>query len=141
MIRPVKGWLEGVRDRVFGDPASLIELCSSLALLAWAEFLWSNPTILFRDSYAAFQIAPAGFWVLLFAGVGAAQVAASVIDHRWRDNVRWFAMALASGLWLIVAITFIAGGVSTTAERMYSTIAMVTALATIWLAWKSSLKS
>lgn len=138
MIDPMKGWLIGVRDRVFGDPASLIELLSSLALLAWAEFLWSNPTILFRDSYAAFQIAPAGFWVLVFATVGGAQVLASIIDHRWRDNVRWLAMAGATGLWLIVAITFIAGGVSTTAERMYLTIAMVTALATVWLAWKSS---
>jgi hypothetical protein len=138
MIQPFKGWLAGVRDRFFGDTAGLIELLSSLALLAWAEFFWSHPTIIYRDSYAAFQVAPIELWITVFVLVGLGQVIANLFEHRWRHDLRWVAMACATGLWAIIALTFTLGEVSTTAERMYSLIAMVTAFATVWLAWKSS---
>jgi hypothetical protein len=137
-MNPFKSWLIGFRDRLFGDPAGLVELLSSLALIGWAIFFWRHPTTIYRDSYAAFQIAPLGFWITLFAGVGTSQVLASLFDHSRRHDLRWVAMALACGIWVTIAGAFSIGDVPTTAPLMYFLIAMVTALATVWLAWTSS---
>lgn len=140
-MRPVKTWLRATRDRFFGDPAGLVELISSLCLLAWAEFIWFNPQILVRDSYAGFQILPAQWWVAIMAMVGIGQIAANFAHHRLRHDWRFLAMCFASGLWFAIATTFFASEVSTTAERTYLILAAVTAVAAIWLSWKASPKS
>lgn len=141
MIKPLKGFLAHAWFRAFSDPASLVEILSSACLIGWAWFLFSHPDILERDTYRPFQVMPAIAWAMIFAVVGVAQVAANVIDHARQYDLRFFFMACACGLWFVVSIAFVASVIATTAGITYPVITIITALSTIWLAWKSSPRS
>ena len=119
----------------FPDPARPVEWLSLLGLAGWAQFLAGDPEVLLRDSYTAFNFLPAWGWVLLMAGVVVVHLAAMVPVTRERATLRFVAMAIAAGLWTIVALSFWNGQAITTGARMYTAIAFLTAMTGVWLGW------
>lgn len=123
---------------LFRDEVRLFELFSALNLLAWAELFAQTPGILQRDSYQGFGSLPAHVWVYGFAGIAMAQLASTVLRHRFAIELRFGAMAFAAGAWTVVAVNFWISGVSTTANFNYSLLVCACAISGAFLAWKST---
>lgn len=126
-----------LRQLLFRDQARLVEVFSALNLLAWAHLLWSRPELVGRDSYAAFQGLGSTVWAFLLFSIAAVQLAPIVWQFRHAANLRFVAMAAASGAWFMIAANFISTGVSTTAGANYLLLSLVCMVSGVWLAWMS----
>jgi hypothetical protein len=126
-----------IGDFLFADPVRLIELFSALNLLAWARLLVSEPGLLARDSYAGFASLGGPVWATILAVIAISQIAPMVRSFRQSANLRFVAMAGASGAWLVIASNFLLSGVSTTAEANYLLLALICMASGAYLGWKS----
>lgn len=122
---------------LFADPVRLIELFSALNLLAWARLLWSSPSVLSRDTYAAFLSLGIGTWISLLVTIAVCQIVPMVWRFRHAANLRFLAMSAASGAWLVIASNFISSDVSTTAEANYLLLSLICMASGAWLGWTS----
>ncbi len=129
---------EGITTIFFRDAARPVEWISLLALAGWAQFLIEAPQVLLRDSYTAFRVLPAWLWALVMGLVVAVQLAAMLPVTKGREWLRFVAMALAAGLWTVIAINFWNGVAITTGTRTYSAIALIASLTGVWLGWTRS---
>lgn len=123
---------------LFSDPLRLIEIFSAWNLLAWAFVFWTTPDLLTRDSYATFQSLGAPLWIAIFLLAGLLQATAMILRHRFVNEQRFIAMALAAGCWAAVTVNFWSTGVLTTAGANYFGLTVVTALVGGFLGWKTS---
>lgn len=135
---PLRRPVAAIAAIIFRDPARPVEWISLLALAGWAQFLFETPQVLLRDSYTAFRALPAWAWAAIMASVVIVQLAAMLPVTRGREWLRFLAMALAAGLWTIVAINFWLGDAITTGARTYSALALMTSLTGVWLGWTRS---
>tara|TARA_R110000796_G_scaffold45616_14_gene110318 strand:- start:9494 stop:9913 length:420 start_codon:yes stop_codon:yes gene_type:complete len=135
------GWAGGFAGQahrfLFWDPVRLIELFSGFNLMAWASLFWRQPELLARDTYAAFQGLGALPWAALLLTVALSQLAPVFFRFRHAANLRFVAMAAASGAWLVIASNFISTGVSTTAGANYLLLSCACMVSGAWLGWMS----
>lgn len=117
------------------DEVRIFEVFSAVNLLAWAALLWEHPTILTRPGYAAFDTAPPSVWALVALLAGGLQAAAMVLRHAHVARLRFPAMALAAGVWTVIAVHFWSGPLST-ASVNYTLIAVGCAVSGVYLGWK-----
>ena len=117
------------------DEVRIFEVFSALNLLAWSWALWRYPEILARPSYEAFQAAPSDLWARIALGAGVLQILAMVLRHRRMARLRFQAMAIAAGVWTVIAIHFWSGPISTGTIN-YTLIAIGCAASGVFLGWK-----
>lgn len=120
---------------VLHDEVRIFEVFSALNLLAWSWALWLYPGILARPSYEAFQAAPSGLWACIALFSGMLQVLAMILRHRHVARLRFPAMAIAAGVWTVIAMHFWAGPFSTSTIN-YTLIAIGCAVSGVFLGWK-----
>jgi hypothetical protein len=131
-----------VFDRInaflFHDQVRLIEILSILCLAGYWQQFSANPEILDRASYDGFQFMTAASWATV-TGVGAVLHAlVLLIRWRWQDEARIVMMALACGFWVMVTLSFASIGLSSTAIKTYSAIAILCFISGVFLAWTTS---
>lgn len=136
LMRPVRVALRFMLH----DEVRIFEVFSALNLLAWAWALWRYPEILTQPSYEAFATAEPPVWAFVALLVGVLQVAALVVAHRYAAHMRFPAMALAAGVWTVIAVHFWSGPPSTGAIN-YTLLALGAATSGIYLGWKPTSKS
>ncbi len=117
------------------DEVRIFEVFSALNLLAWSWALWWHPAMLSRPSYEGFQAAPSTVWACISFFAGALQLAAMVLRHRHIARMRFPAMAIAAGVWTVIAFHFWSGPPST-ATINYTLIAIGCAVSGVFLGWK-----
>lgn len=117
------------------DEVRIFEVFSAVNLLAWAVLLWEYPAILTRPGYAGLDTAPPSIWAVVTWIAGLLQLAAMVLRHAHIARLRFPAMAVAAGVWTVIAIHFWSGPLST-ASVNYTLIAVGCALSGIYLGWK-----
>lgn len=122
---------------VFFDPVRVVEVVSAVTLAGWAGLLITNPEFLVRETFSAFSALPAWAWSILMAGTAVIQFFAMVAKIKARPWLRFVAMALAAGIWTIVAFNFWRGDELSTGTAVYTPVAVVSILAGIWLGWAS----
>lgn len=122
------------------DEVRIFEVFSALNLLAWSWALWLYPEILTRPSYEAFATADPPVWAFVALVAGVLQVAALVMRRRYAAYLRFPAMALAAGVWTVIAVHFWSGPPSTGAIN-YTLLALGAATSGIYLGWKPTSKS
>lgn len=122
------------------DEVRIFEVFSALNLLAWSFALWRYPEILARTSYQAFHSAPSPVWAVIAFLAGGLQVVAMALRHRRIVRLRFPAMAIAAGVWTVIAIHFWSGPYST-ATINYTLIAIGCAVSGVFLGWKPTSNS
>ncbi|MDO5631119.1 MAG: hypothetical protein Q4G22_04705 [Paracoccus sp. (in: a-proteobacteria)] len=127
--------VQGLVRFMLHDEVRIFEVFSALNLLAWAWMLWLHPEILARASYQGFITAAPPVWAVIAFVIGAMQIAAMVLRHHHVARLRFPAMALAAGIWTVIAVHFWAGPPSTAAVN-YTLIALGAAISGVYLGWK-----
>lgn len=123
---------------VFHDQVRLIEILSILCLVGYWQQFSANPEILERSSYAGFHFMSAGGWAAV-TGFGALlHTLVLIIRWRFQDEARILMMALACGFWVMVTLSFASIGLSSTAIKTYSAIAILCFISGVFLAWTTS---
>lgn len=120
---------------LFVDPVRPIELLSCLNLLAWANLLFANPDLLERDSYVSFQVFGAITWVCILAFGSAFQVFAAFQPRSRTAVLRIIGIGFASGVWLMIAVNFLASGIETTAHGTYFLLSATCLMGGVYLGW------
>lgn len=133
----VSAFFHRIAALLFGGPTRLVELYSALNLLAWSRVLVQRPDLLLRDSYAGFTGLGALPWAGILAVIALAQIIPFLRVFRHGTNLRFAAMAAASGAWMVVAVNFISSGVSTTAEASYLLLSLICMASGAYLGWTS----
>ena len=133
----LRSFIHRARQILFWDQARPLELFSGLNLLSWAYLLWAQPELVTRDSYAGFQALGAGIWAFVLLVIAVVQLAPVFWSFARGHDLRFVAMALASGAWLMIASNFITSGVSTTADTNYLLLSFTCMASGVWLAWIS----
>lgn len=122
------------------DEVRIFEAFSAVNLLAWSWALWRHPGILAGPAYQAFHSAPPPIWAVVAFTAGALQIAAMVLRHRRVVRLRFPAMAVAAGVWTVIAVHFWSGPPST-ATINYTLIAIGCAVSGVFLGWKPTSSS
>lgn len=122
---------------LFRDQVRLLELFSAVNLIAWAGLMLARPGLVQRDSYRSFEALDARVWAVVFLGIAIVQLIGLFERLSHTANVRFLGMSLASGAWAVIAANFLNSGVSTTAITNYGMLAVLCALAGVFLGWKS----
>ncbi len=117
------------------DEVRIFEVYSALNLLAWSWALARHPEILGRPSYEGFQSAPPSIWAAVTFVAGVMQIAAMALRHRRITRLRFPAMAIAAGVWTVIAIHFWSGPISTGTIN-YTLVAIGSAVSGVFLGWK-----
>lgn len=133
----LRSFIYRARQILFWDQARPLELFSGFNLLSWAYLLWSQPELVDRDSYAGFQALGASLWAFLLLCIAVVQLLPVFWAVPRAHDLRFVAMALASGAWLMIASSFITSGVSTTADTNYLLLSFTCMASGVWLAWIS----
>lgn len=133
----LRALIHRARQILFWDQARPLELFSGLNLLSWAYLLWAQPELVTRDSYAGFQALGAPVWAILLLSIAVVQLVPVFWTIPRAQDLRFVAMALASGAWLMIASSFITSGVSTTADTNYLLLSFTCMASGVWLAWIS----
>lgn len=123
-------------DFLFRDPVRLVELFSAFNLLAWSYVIGTVDGILERDSYVAFSTLSASTWAMIFFAAATFQLLATFISYETRSLLRFVAMAISSGCWAVVTVSFYAAGVGTTANINYLLITLSCMASGGYLAWR-----
>jgi len=123
---------------LFHDAVRLPELFSAFNLIAWSFSMAWNPDLFLRDTYSSFSLFSPKFWSVLFGLVGVVQFVALFMRPTRRRVFRSAAMVLAAGCWSLVAYSFFAAGVGTTANANYALLMIVCFVSGAYLAWKET---
>ncbi|PZO81619.1 MAG: hypothetical protein DI629_03520 [Mesorhizobium amorphae] len=120
-----------VSELFFRDHARPVELLSLVILSSWAQFLLTSPDTFRLPRYSGFSaLEPSSWATIIFAVIGAQIVA--LWPRRWAGWVRFFAMAMASGLWAIIAANFWTGDAPILA-RTFTSFALASVATTAYL--------
>lgn len=125
-----------VADLGFRDPARPVEWISILALSGWVQFLIQSPEVFALPRYQAFSSLPPAVWAIVASGVIIAQLVGMLRGAR-ADRIRFFAMALATGIWVVIAFSFWSTASAPISARTASAIAFATAMTGVYLGWVS----
>lgn len=128
-----------VERHIFAPEGRRFELFSTCVLLGWiVEFVY-NPETFLRPTYQGFHGVPTGVWL----GIFSAAVLFQLLTFVWRPkycwhDLRFLSMAVHASLWGLVTVSFIIGGVSSTATVNYAALTVFCAMTTWRIAWKRS---
>lgn len=106
---------------LYRDQARPIEWLSLLALAGWLQFLLAEPERFQQPRYEAFSALPPAAWALIIAGVILAQLAALWPGPR-AATIRFVAMALATGMWTVIALSFWSSAETTAISARTNTV-------------------
>lgn len=117
---------------VFGrDLARPIEWLSLLLLAGWLQFLLTQPDVFQSPRYGAFAGVSPWVWSTVIASILVAQLVA-LRPSRHAPTIRFVAMALATGIWTVIALSFWSGSYPILA-RTHSVIAFAVIVTAIYL--------
>jgi hypothetical protein len=120
----------------FRDPARPVEWLTILALTGWVQFLIQSPEVFTLPRYEAFAAMPPSLWAAIMAGVIVAQLV-GMLPVRGADRIRFIAMALTTGIWVVIAFSFWSSVSAPIAARTASAIAFAAAMTGVYLGWVS----
>jgi hypothetical protein len=139
MVLAVAGFVQSVCFRLlFRDAARPVEFVSMLLLLNWAWFFGSfDDGSKAHSFYLFFTNKPTIFWMAVFLIVSILQAVAISLPARMRrvDELRFSVLGISSGLWCVVAVSFFASGMSTTAEWNYTVLSAMCAITGLYVIW------
>lgn len=119
---------------LFPDIARPMEYVALFGLGGWSWFLIVHPEVIGTGSYKGFAALPASAWAILMGLTAFVELLAIVAPKiPRRADLRFIAMALASGFWAVIDFNFFVGGVPSTGTHMYAIFAVQSALTGVWL--------
>ncbi len=135
--------MNGSRDRFFlivgeafgRDLARPMEWLSLLLLAGWLQFIVTQPEVFALPRYEAFSALPPAAWAGIIAVVLVAQLFA-LKPTRHAMSIRFVAMALATGIWTIIALTFASSATSPLMAREHGVIALAAFVTAVYLGLK-----
>lgn len=134
----ITGFFHKAFRLVFFDEVRLIELFSALNLMAWVILLYETPMLFERDSYRAFDALSQTTWMVAFALISMCQLSGIFLRWSHAHELRFAGLAMASGAWATVAVSFIVSNVSTTAEANYILLATACMISGAFVGWRKS---
>ena len=138
MIENAKTSLGKLFAVIFYDEVRLIELFSALNLLAWVKVLYSTPLLFERDTYRTFSGLDQTTWMLIFGLISVWQLAGVFLRWSHGHEVRFLGLALASGAWMSVALSFYVSSISTTAHLNYLLLALACMISGAFVGWRQT---
>lgn len=123
---------------LFTPEGRRFELFSTTVLLGWiAEFVFHAETFL-RPTYQGFHGVPTQLWLAIFSSAVVLQLFTFFWRPKYWDDLRFLSMSVHASLWGLVTVSFVIGGVSSTATVNYAALTVFCAMNAWRIAWKRS---